>query len=159
MKKISLVLLIASSLLATNPSYAEENDNGLIKQIKTLRKQVEKFQKQPPIQAGVCSGGWWDEDPNKYRSLMKGAGDRSESASVAFKTTYPDGKPPHVYVSISYFNFLDPNPQKSGEPQHQILLNATAKNITESGFDCDFQIWGNTLLAGARLTWIAFPGE
>lgn len=76
--------------------------------------------------------------------MWTGSGDRERRRHIAFDRKYTG--PPAVHVTISMWD-LDSGPN--------IRIDATADNISASGFDLVFRTWSDTRVARARMSWLA----
>ncbi|KAI9698893.1 MAG: hypothetical protein M1820_007314 [Bogoriella megaspora] len=82
----------------------------------------------------------------------KGRRELPQEHSLYIEFPHPFKEQPTVIV---WLNRLD---LKSGE-EHNYRINASATNVTTKGFMAHLDTWGDGVMNGAAMAWIAFPSE
>ena len=93
------------------------------------------------FESGRATGSVEDEDWN----LDKGTGERTFEKYVDFTENFSEK--PHVVLGIAW---VDINKDKNSR------LAVSARDITKHGFSVEFKTYGDTIITGASVEWLAY---
>jgi hypothetical protein len=102
------------------------------------------------MQTGTVENGYVKDSGtwNLHAAASQDAGGRYFLQHVDFQQPFTTTQPPIVLVMLSGVD-------SDANVNERIVV--TSENVTNNGFNVRYTTWGNTLLYGAWVTWIAIP--